>query len=59
MSAGAHSPGEAPPSTLDLLDALEALLTDARRVPSAAASMVNDEELISWSSGSGSPFPRI
>jgi cell division septum initiation protein DivIVA len=46
MSAGPRSPGEAPPSTLDLLDALEALLTEARRVPFSGSVMVNDQELM-------------
>jgi hypothetical protein len=46
MSAGPRSPGEAPPSTLDLLDALEALLAEARRVPFSGSVMVNDGDLI-------------
>jgi hypothetical protein len=46
MSAGERTPREAPPSTLDLLDALEALLAEARRVPFSASVMVNDEELM-------------
>ncbi len=46
MSAGSRAPGEAPPSTLDLLDALEALLTEARRVPFSGSVMVNDGDLI-------------
>ena len=45
MSAD-RAPGEAPPSTLDLLDALEALLAEARRVPFSGSVMVNDEDLI-------------
>ena len=44
MSGGAA--GELPPSTLDLLDALDALLAEARRVPFSGSVVVNDEQLM-------------
>ena len=46
MSGEPRSPREAPPSTLDLLDALEAMLTEARRVPFSGSVVVNDQELV-------------
>ena len=39
-------PDELPPSTLDLLDALDALLAEARRVPFSGSVVVNDEQLM-------------
>ena len=44
MSGG--PPDELPPSTLDLLDALDALLAEARRVPFSGSVVVNDEQLM-------------
>ncbi|MGD1054224.1 MAG: hypothetical protein ABR950_10425 [Candidatus Dormibacteria bacterium] len=44
MSGG--PPDELPPSTIDLLDALDALLADARRVPFSGSVVVNDEQLM-------------
>jgi cytidyltransferase-like protein len=44
MSGG--PPDELPPSTLDLLDALDSLLADARRVPFSGSVVVNDEQLM-------------
>jgi cell division septum initiation protein DivIVA len=46
MSREQRQPGEAPPSTIDLLDALDALLNEAHRVPFSASVMVNDQELL-------------
>jgi len=45
-SAGAPG-GEAPPTTLDLLDALERLVAESRRVPFTGTVAVNDDELLS------------
>lgn len=46
MSGSGPSPAEGPPSTLDLLDAVDALLAEARRVPFSGSVVVNDEELM-------------
>ncbi|MGA8016719.1 MAG: hypothetical protein WCB85_12455, partial [Candidatus Dormiibacterota bacterium] len=47
MSAAENPGGEAPPTTLDLLAALESLVGESRRVPFTGTVAVNDDELFS------------
>jgi vacuolar-type H+-ATPase subunit H len=46
MSGEPRQAGEAPPSTIDLLDALDALLNEAHRVPFSGSVMVNEQDLL-------------
>jgi cell division septum initiation protein DivIVA len=46
MTGEPRRPGEAPPSTIDLLDALDTLLNEAHRVPFSASVMVNDQDVL-------------
>jgi cell division septum initiation protein DivIVA len=47
VSAGSLPGGEVPPTTLDLLAALEAMVAESRRVPFTGTVAVNDDELLS------------
>ncbi|MGO8687674.1 MAG: hypothetical protein ACLQT7_10945 [Candidatus Dormibacteria bacterium] len=46
MTEAPRQPGEAPPSSIDLLDALDAMLNQAHRVPFSGNVVVNDQELL-------------
>jgi predicted nucleic acid-binding Zn-ribbon protein len=47
VSTAEHPGSEPPPSTLDLLAALESLVAESRRVPFTGTVAVNDDELLS------------
>ncbi|HYA01088.1 MAG TPA: hypothetical protein VEK76_12190 [Candidatus Binatia bacterium] len=46
MSQATGSSGEAPPTAVDIIEAIEAMVAESRRVPFTGTVVVNDEELL-------------